>query len=355
MLKKVRTDELIEGMVVASDVFEAAIGTNIPFISRGVSLTGSYINSLKNRGIVYVLIETPEGYRGSPGEVYEIDSGNIKGNILFDGRIHIKGNLPPNLKIEAGERIIIEGEIGEGCTVTSATGGILIKGSVCGSKENPVNIMSSQNISIQSRAEDSVSFSDIKTSADMNISGGVRNSSISARGEIKIEGAACNSQVYSQSAIKLGNCGDEFGDPSVLMVKPFECRELSQELLKLDSALNAILKEKEKLQNIVDLIKKLGKDIEQLPKEKKNELAVGVKRFKEIEGEVLSIQTKKAEIKRAVGQYLETKRVAVFGNIFPRSKVTLGSSTLEITNKEASAAFFVKDLKVVSAPCSGRF
>ncbi|TAN41456.1 MAG: DUF342 domain-containing protein [Nitrospirae bacterium] len=356
MLKKIKVSEAKVGMVVAADVFEAAIGMNMPFIRHGVVLNDTYIHSLKNRGIVYILIEPPEGYKGAPGEVYEVDNpDDIREDILFDGRVQIKGDLAPKIKIDAGERIIVEGDVGEGCILTSATGGILIKGCIRGSKESPVTFMASQNIFVQNKSEDSVSFADIKTSCDITISGDVCDSSISARGEVKIEGKAANSRIYSQSIIKIRDCGNELGDPSVLMVKPFECNDLSQELLKIDSRSAVILKEKEKLQNVVDLIKKLGKDVEQLPQDKKIELATGVKSFKALEVELSSFQEQKADIKKKVEQYLEIKRIAVQGNIFPRSKITIGNSSLEITKKESGTAFFVKERKVVSSPYSGGF
>lgn len=356
MLKKIKVSDAKVGMVVASDIFEAAIGVNLPLIRHGVVLTDNYINSLKSRGILYVLIEPPEGYRGAPGEVYEVDDSlKINEDILFDGRVQIKGNLVAKIKIDAGERIIIEGDVGEGCVLTSATGGILVKGCIRGTKECPVNVMSSQNIFVQSKLEDSISFADIKTSCDITISGGVCDSAISARGEVRIEGKAENSRIYSQSIIKIRDCGNELGDPSVLMVKPFECSDLSQELLRLDSRLALIVKEKEKLQNVIDLIKKLGKDIEQLPQEKKIELATGVKSFRELEAEISSLQEQKADIKKKIAQYLEIKRIVVLGNIFPRSKVTIGSSSLELAKKETGTAFFVKELKLVSSPYSGGF
>jgi uncharacterized protein (DUF342 family) len=355
LLKRMVVGQLQEGMVIAADVFEANIGVNIPSVRHGVVLTNDYINRLKNRGIAYVLVETPEGYRGAPGEVYEIDSVHIKGDILFDGRVQINGDLSPQVKIEAGERIVIEGDVGEGCLLNSANGGILIKGSVCGSREYPVNVMSSQNVLVQSQSDYSASFADIKASGDINISGSITDSSISARGEIIIHGEVCNSTVYSQTRIMIKDCGSEWGDPSVLMVKPFECRELSQELLQLDAKSAEMLKEKERLQNTVGLIKKVGKDIGQLPHEKKIELAAGVKRFRQIEEEVSSLPRRKTEIKIKIEQSLEEKRIIVVGNIFPRSKVTIENSSLEMTKKVSGAAFFMKGLKVVLSPYSGGF
>ncbi|MCL4490435.1 MAG: FapA family protein [Nitrospirae bacterium] len=350
-MKKIRVGDLQEGMVIAADVFEAGSGVRIPFIRKGVALNNNYISRLKGRGIGYVLIETPQGYRGAPGEVLTLDA--VHEDILFDGKVQINGKVSSQVKIEAGERIVIEGDVGEGCIFLSAKGGIMIKGSVYGTREEPVRIDVSQNILIHDPAGSSVNFADIKAGGDISISGNIGDSSVSARGGIVVDGAVMRSQVLSQVRIKIRDCGDKNLEPCVLMVKPFECRELSQEILKLDSGLSELLKERERLQNVIDLIKKLGRDIEQLTQEKRIELAAGVKRFREIEGEIVSFQSKKAEVKREMEQHLGIKRIMVAGSIYPRTKITIENSSVEMASKELGIAFYVKDFKVISSPYSG--
>ncbi len=352
-MKKIRVGDLQEGMVIAADVFEAGTAVNIPFVRKGVVLNENYISRIKSRGIGYVLIETPQGYRGAPGEILTLDS--VLEDIYFDGKVQINGSVSPNMKIEAGERVIIEGDVAEGCIFTSSKGGIMIRGSICGTREDPVRITSAQNIMVQNPSGCSVSFADIRSDGEVSISGSVSDSSISAKSEINVAGTVLRSQLYSQTRIKIRECGDEHMEPSVLMARPFESRELSQEILKIDSRQLEILKEKEKLRNIIDLIKKLGKDIEQLPPAKKIELATGVKRFREIEGELSALQSRKTEVLKGMEQLLALKRIMVLGNIFPRTKVTIENCSVEIGTKALGVAFHIKDFKVVSTPYSGGF
>lgn len=340
-------------MIVAADVFEAGTGGAIPFVRKGVILNNDYIARLKSRGIGYVLVETPQGYRGAPGEVLTLDFAVE--DILFDGKVQINGDVSERIKIEAGERVVIEGEIGGGCIITSAKGGIMIKGSVRGTREDPIKITASQSIVIQNPAGISISFAEIKSNTEINISGFISDSSLSARDEIKVDGAVVRSQLYSQSRIKVRDCGDENTGQSVLTAKPAECRELTQEILKVDSKASELIKEKERFQNVIDLIKKLGKDIEQLSQEKKIELASGVKRFKEIEAEVAGLQAKKEEIKKEIEQHLAVKRIIVIGAVFPRTRITIENCGMEMTKKELGVAFYLKDFKLISSPYTGGF
>lgn len=340
-------------MVIAADVFEAGSGVKIPFIRKGVALNNDYISRLRGRGIASVLIETPLGYRGAPGEVLTLEG--VQEDIVFDGKVQVNGNVSPQVKIEAGERIVIEGNVGEGCIFISGKGGIMIRGSVYGTRDEPVKIEVTQNVMIQSPGGSSISFADIKAAGDISITGAVGDCSISARGEVAIDGMVMRSQVLSQTKIRLRDCGDEHMEPCVLMVKPFECRELSQEILKLDSGLSGLLREKERLQNVIDLIKKLGKDIEQLSQEKKVELATGVKRFREIDGEVASLNAKKEDIRKELEQYMGVKRITIVGSVHPRTKITIENSSMEMMKKELGLAFCVRDFKVVPSPYSGAF
>jgi uncharacterized protein (DUF342 family) len=350
-LKKLRVSELQEGMVVASDIFETSIGGNIPLIRHGVLLNGDYIERLKNRGIAFVLVETASEYRGAAGETLELDT--VKDDVIFDGKVQINCDIPSGIKIEAAESIVISGGVTQGCLISSTSGGVLIKGPVKGSGDNPVRVSSSQNVVIHG-ASGPISFADIKSGGGVSASGIISDSTINARGEITIEGRAVKSNLFTQSRIKIRDCGD--GDNGcVFVVRPFECRELAQELLKTDSGMSELMKEKEKLKNVIELIKKLGKAIDQLPNEKKTEIALGVKRFKEIEGEISAAQGRKLEIKRAMDEILGVKRIIITGEIFPKTKITIESQSMEITTKEQGLAFCMKDFKVVSSPWAGGF
>lgn len=346
-MKLMRVNDLKPGMIVADNVYESKGGA-IPLISRGVVLSNDYINRLVSRGIMTLYIEMPDHYKGVQGETLELKAVNK--DINFEGKLQVNGDVPENIKIEAGESIVIKGSVNKNCIISSKTGAVKIDGHVTGAAEGLVRITSSQKVHLMSAA-----FAEIKTNSDVKVSGDVYDALVTARGEIAIEGKACRSELYSQSKIIAGECGSGSEEPVALIVRPFECRGLFNELLKIDSGTMELLKEKERLQNIVDLIRKLGKGIEQLPQDKKLEMASGVKRFKAIEGELSTLQSRKVEIKNELEGHLGMKRVIVFGNVFPGVRVTIENSRLEIVKQDQRLAFYMKDFKVVSSLYSGGY
>jgi len=257
-MKKIEVEKACPGMVIAADIFDQSLDAKFPLIGRGVKLTGQYIESLKTYCVPDLLIESPEGDRGAAGET--LIRSAISEDILFDGGVEISGPIPPNIKIEAGEAITIEGEIAAGCVITSAKRGVLIKGALQGTAEARVRLAAAERVVIEA-GERPISFIDVKTIGTVAITGTVSDSSISAKGAIKIAGRiAGQSTVYSQTKIRVEKCGDPLGRSQCqLLIKPHECRPLVQELLKTDATIAGLQKERESLRNVIDLIKKLDR------------------------------------------------------------------------------------------------
>lgn len=346
-MKLVRVNDLKPGMIVADNVYESQ-GSAIPLISRGVVLSSDYISRLLSRGIMTLYIEIPENYKGIQGETLELK--DVKKDINFDGKLQITGDVPENIKIEAAESIIIKGNVNKNCIISSKTGAVKIDGHVIGALERLVKITSSQKIYLKSAV-----FGEIKTTGDVKVSEDICDTLVTARGEIAIDGKAYRVELYSQSKIFVGECGNSSEEPATLIVRPFECRGLFNELLKIDSRVMELIKEKERLQNVIDLIRKLGRGIEQLPQDKKLEMASGVKRFKDIEGELSTLQSRKIEIKNELEGHLGMRRVMVMGNVFPGAKIMIENSRFNIDKQDQRLAFYMKDFKVVSSLYSGGY
>lgn len=346
-MKKVSIDEVVEGEIVAADVFEGAVGGEFPLLGRGVVLTPDYIKSLKKHGVNELLVVTPPGYRGRPGEI--LAPTTITEDIFFDGGVELNCKVPRSSKIEAAESIRIEGEVEAGCVITSATGSIVIRGAIKGTSDQKIRISAAKNVVIETSEDKPIAYVDIKTVGGITITGGVQESTISARGEIQVSGQVLKSQVYTQTRMKLGECGDELmQQPCVLVVKPYVCRDLLQELLKNDTAVAALRKEKEKLVNLVDLIKKMGKNIEQLPPDKKIALASGIKRFQEVEAEIRGLESAKVELKKDMERHLGVDRILVRGKLFPGAKIMIENYGTMVKERMRMASFSVQNHAVVS-------
>ncbi len=336
---KLRISELSEGMVVASDVYIS--GINIPVVRCGVVLSQTYIEKIRKHGVAFIHIETSDNYKGSSGE--SITLGSIEKDVIFEGKVQISGDVKSDIKIEAGESIIINGNIPEGCFLSSKTGGVVVKGGMHGNVDNPVNLTARQNVTMES-----ASFAIIKTDGDFAATGDISDTNLVARGEVKIGGRILRGQIQTQSRMVLGECGSEEASQTMLVVKPLEAQDIMQELLEIDAAVSGLTEEKEVLQNIIDLIKKLGKAVDQLPQDKRLEFAKGVKRFKNIEGALAALDSKKAEIKGKIDRLLSVRRIIVTGEIFPGTVVSIANKSLIITAKSSRLSFCVKDNKIVA-------
>lgn len=337
-------------MVVGTDVFEPKGSTIFPLITEGVVLDSAIIGRLRGKAISYVLIEVPKGYRGAPGEVLELYS--VKDDILFDGRLEIHKGIDPELKIDAGESLVIKGDIAKGCVITSRTGNISLKGSINGTKECPVKIHVSGNLVIQGASAISLNFVEIKAGGEVSSTVDILDSVISAGGDINIDGRIIRTELFSDTRLKVKDSGDEDFSQCLLAVNPADHFNLSQVLLKLDRDIAEMEKERAQLQDMVSLFKKMGGNVKNISPEKKLELAAGLTRFKGIEESIPMLQEKRLETLREMETSLAVKRIIITGDLFPGTKVIIENNSTVIDKKQRCMAFYVKDGRMRSTPYS---
>jgi uncharacterized protein (DUF342 family) len=335
---RIKTQELTEGMVVASDVYMT--GVRFPLARRGLILSAEHINKLKNHGVAFVYIEQTENYKGLPGQTLTLSS--IDSDIGFNGRVEVKGNVPANTSIDAGESVVIEGDVGDGCRIFSRSGAIVIRGFVYGTGENPLHLQAKQNISVGN-----VANATVKTEGEFTTEGDIIDTVVNAKGEVKVSGRVIRSQINTNMRMILGECGNKECEPCALSVSPLEFQETMQELLKTDSVIAGLSKEKAQLQNIIDLIKKLGSNVENLPQDKKVELAKGVKRFKDITAEISVLSAKKVDLGEKLKEIMGIRRIIINREIYPNVKVQMGNKIFAVTAKEQRVAFCVRENTMV--------
>lgn len=338
-MRKVRLVDLKDGMVVAENVYDPGDDLKIPLVRSGVPLNAEFIDGLKKRDIVWIYVELPKDYRGSPGETIELQS--LKNDIVFDGKVKILDGLAPQLKIEARERVLIQGDVSEGCVINCTGGPVVLVGSLKGSQEEPVQITSAENIVVEN-----VLCSKLKADGNVKVDGDIEQSSVNSKGEIVVAGSSKEAVFYCQSSIMIEGYATE---GTAFTANPVQCQEALQELLKLDATVSGLLKEQDRHRNVIELIKRLGMALDTMPAEKRVELAHGVKRFKEIQEEVLALRSRKGELKDKYEKLLTEKRIMVAGELMPGVTISICNNTLTLTGREQHRAFYVKDNMVVSS------
>ncbi|MBF0559507.1 MAG: DUF342 domain-containing protein [Nitrospirae bacterium] len=345
-MKKIRIREAQIGQTLAEDIVDLSRGSNFSLLmKRGVVLSREHIEKLEKYGVCFLYVEVPAGQKSSPGETYEYDA--VTADIISEGNVVIKCAIPPYTKIDAGKSVVIKGNISEGCIVASKKGGVSVRGEIRGTRDSLVKIISFQDLSIHSHSQHSITFADMIAEGDIKIVGGIADSAVSCKGELKIDGRAERSQLYSQSRIRVFECGDEIEkDTCMLMVRPFECDLLAQELLKIDSKLSEFAMERQKMESVVELIRRLGKGVSRLSEDKKMNLAAVAKRYQEIERESALLLDEKSRVTKEIENMMSVRRIIVSGGIYPGVKVSVRNLSRVIMKKKSSVAFFVKDNKV---------
>ena len=345
-MRKITLEEAQAGMVVAADVFDRDFDGDLPVIARGVELSAQFIAKLKKRGVADLIIVTPQGYRGAPGEI--LAPTEITENILFSGTVELVCDVPPGTRIDAGENVTIAGKIAAGCHIRSATGDIVINGTIQGDNNRHIVLSAANRITIKSTSHFPIAALDVRAMGEVVIEGDVIDSTVAAKGRLRIDGRVTRSKIYSQTRVRVTECGST--EPCQLLVKPQECRQLFQELLAIDKHRAALDLEQQRLQNTIDLVRKLGKDIERLPYQDKVQMAGDIKRFREVAEEIKSGQDRKERIKKEITEALSTNRIVVLQQALPQTRITIENYSLVLDKPVARTAFFVRNMRVEGAP-----
>lgn len=346
-MRKITIDEATAGMVVAADIFDRDFDGELPVVGRGVELSDFIIGRLKARGFNELIIATPAGYRGAPGEI--LAPASVSGNILFDGIVELNCDLPPETRIEAGEDVVINGAVGPGCDIRSAGGDVIIKGALAGDAGSRIAICAGKRVIITAPSGVPLQALDIKALDEVAINGDVCDSTVAAKGRLRIDGTVARSKVYSQARILVDNCG-KGSEPCHLLVKPLECRSLFQKLLCIDKKNTALEQELQRLQNTIDLVRKLGRDIERLPQENKVQMATDIKRFREVNEEIREGRDRKARIRKEIAEALAGNRIIVRGKAQANTWVTIENYSMVLDEPVSKTAFFVRNMRVEAAP-----
>lgn len=184
---------------------------------------------------------------------------------------------------------------------------------------------------------------------EVAINGDIADSTVAAKGRLHIDGTVNRSKIYSQARIRVDTCGNS-NEPCQLQVKPGECRLLFQELLAIDKKHTALNQEQQRLQNTIDLVKKLGKDIERLPYENKVQMATDIKRFRQVAEEINAGQDRKKRIKKEITEALATDRIIVRKKAPAKTRITIENCSRVLDQSVTRTAFFVRNMRVEAAP-----
>ncbi len=120
--------------------------------------------------------------------------------------------------------------------------------------------------------------------------------------------------------------------------------------MALDKELVTLKKDQERRQNTIDLVQKLGKNIDQVAQEKRAELAADVKKFQEAKVEINAGLMLQDRIKEKILSALSSYRVFITRTAHPNTVVTIENISITLQELAQSVAFYVHERKIAQDP-----
>jgi hypothetical protein len=273
---------------------------------------------------------------------------SVDKDIICTDRIQIDCNLPQNTKIEANRSIVINGNVGEGCSLTCTSGPIIINGNVYGSADKPVTISSKQYFNANS-----LCHAIVKSSGSLTVIEDVVDSKVTVTEMIYIKGSLIRSEAVSNSRIVIRTCGrddisgSDDASSNKLSVMPTEILTLLQKLLKVEAKMGEVAELIPQLQRTIDMLKKLRTDLGSLPQDKHELLVSSVVKFDNLTAESKELEERKGMLKKEVIQLMHGNWITVEGGVYPLSVIKIANRSLAIkTSMKNRLRFFVKNNRV---------
>ncbi len=290
-----------------------------------------------DKDVLYSLKNGAVNYVGDSIAVYDVMEvkGDVDfniGNIDFNGYVNIKGTIEENFSVKARDDIEISGIYGVGgaSKIESAKGNIYIRGGVAG--KNKTKIICKKNLYVKY-------LSDVEVHCEGTVFIGfyARNAYIRAKRVIveSIKGQIAGGLIDADIRIDSADVGNRMEMRTLINIRGFDRFAMQNTLDEMTSELKqkkkqlAKCKNKQRSGNLdtktnADAVAKLREEIFLLQKDIKN-----------LEYECLNVVN-----------YLKTPgdgALIVRNTIYPRVKITICEEALEISEKNISQTYILKE------------
>lgn len=273
-------------------------------------------------------------------QVYEIpgDVDHSTGNVTFNGKVTIKGNVKSGFTVEADGDIEVNGVV-EGATLLSK-GNILLNRGIQGN--NQAYLQCSGNL-ISKYIENTTikSFGNIEADC-------ILHSNIVAKGNITVDGKKgliVGGQVRAGEEIRAKIIGSHMGTITNLEVGIDPDEKMRYEKLKEEIA--EIKKNLGNLKKTIELLSKLAKD-NNLPKSKEEILVKSLKTYEYLKTKHGQLQ-KEIQLLEHQLQSLSSGKVHA-GKIYPGAKIIILSAVRHIYDELINSTLYKKDGDIMIGP-----
>ncbi len=317
-----------------------------------VARTGKEVLIKKGKNVV----ESEDGlkiYAAKDGEVHFIDGtiyvdeviningdiDNETGNIQFNGKINIKGNVQSGFKVEAEGDIEIWGVV-EGATLISK-GNIIIHRGVQGN--NQAYLQCSGNLNAKY-------LENVRVKCGGNVeSDAILHSDVTTKGKIIVsgkKGLIVGGDIKAGKEVRANVVGSNMGTITKIEVGIDPEEKKYYEQLKVEML--DIEKNIDNSKKAIELLNKISKK-QQLTNEKQELLVKSLKTYKVLNAKYDDV-TKELQELSARFKEPNNGKIHVVTTIYTGVKVTIGSSSRQIYDELSNCTLYVKDGDVSIGP-----
>lgn len=239
--------------------------------------------------------------------------------IEHDGALNVKGNIEPGSFIVATHDIHITGEV-YNAKIKSIKGNISIDGGVKG----PNSLIFTGEGDIATKL---VYNATLKAENNVRIEEMIIDAHIVAKKCIFAEKSASfieGGEIEAGRDIIVNTLGSDKHTTTIARISDFQQRELYSVLLRYQKDVDRIKEEMTQLEKFIEVIKLLGNKVVTLPLEKKQDLAMKVKRYNELNTELKGLETQMREITLRNRKAHEEKLDELERTIIVRNKIYSG-------------------------------
>lgn len=269
---------------------------------------------------------------------YEVpaDVSTATGDIMYDGNVHVKGNVITGFKIEAKGDIIVDGVV-EGAEL-HAGGQIVLRRGIQGMNRG---ILVAGGDIVTKFIENSR----VKAAGSISTDA-IMHSEVEAEGEVVSSGKRgliIGGSVYSEKGISLKVAGGTMGTKTKLEIgmKP----EWVEEYQNLDKQIDAMNEEIEKNSKIVGVYAKKVNKGEKLPDDKKKQYIIAKKTLELLKDNTEKAEARKEELK-GIMEIHSKGRIRISDVAYPGVKIVI-TGTNYLVRGEMKRSQFLKDKSLI--------
>lgn len=260
-------------------------------------------------------------------DIYQVN-GDVSfntGNVKYDGKVVIKGDVRSGFRVEATGTIIVEGDV-EACEIRSKNGDVIIKMGILG--KGRAKIVAGHNVECGF-----VQDSEIKANNDVIVKHYIINSNVYAGNKVFVEeneGLIRGGKVFGEKGIKAIEAG------SIKIIKTKLGLGVNKDP-KQESILTQLVKEEDELYNRYELLSKkerflklLFERVEKFSEEKQTELHKISEELEQIKKRLEEIDKKRQELSSSSNNLEKKNKIVITDKLHQGVEISAGADEFYI-------------------------